>query len=96
LIYSCYKTLIISDISFSSKFKFMNSTANRPPKPPVPKFNMIGAGTDTPDFSEPDTEATNSSTCVQAVKDCSNLIALSERDNKGSKKLTALIEIMEE
>lgn len=25
----------------------------RPPRPPVPKFRMVGAGTDTPDFLPP-------------------------------------------
>lgn len=28
-------------------------TENRPPRPPVPKFRLIGAGTDTPDFLPP-------------------------------------------
>lgn len=46
----------------------MNNTANRSAKPPVPKFHVTGAGTDTPDFSEPDTEATNlGAASVQAV-----------------------------
>ena len=28
-------------------------TESRPPRPPVPKFRLIGAGTDTPDFLPP-------------------------------------------
>lgn len=33
--------------------KHVNHKTNRPPKPPVPKFHQIGAGTDTPDFLPP-------------------------------------------
>ena len=92
------KNLIIKNTNKLSKqrnkFKKMNSTANRLTKPPVPKFNMIGAGTDTPDSSEPDTEATHS-VGVQAVPGTQNDKSLSMKDNKVSKKLATLIEVLD-
>lgn len=73
----------------------MNSTANRQQKPPVPKFNVIGLGTDTPDFVEPEPEtASLGGIGVQAVPEPS-IEMLSSKDNKVGKKLHALIDLLD-
>ncbi|KAM3144987.1 hypothetical protein pb186bvf_002992 [Paramecium bursaria] len=73
----------------------MNSASrrqNRPPRPPVPKFRMTGAGTDTPDFLPPPRSEDSSFALSQDNTSVESEVSTDNDQYFSKKRLQSIIE----